>query len=131
MLVLDASVALEILLKTPLGVRCANHVLKAGESLHAPHLLDVEFAHVLRRLTLTGELQAADAQQALDGLQELPLIRHAHTALLQRMWMLRKSVSAYDAAYLALAEGLAAALFTCDTKLSRAHGHRAEIVLLK
>lgn len=130
MLVLDASVALELLLGTPLGMRCAARVLRARESLHAPHLIDVEFAQVLRRLTLAGEFPEAVAGRALAGLSDLPLLRHEHTALLGRIWQLRSAVTAYDAAYLALAEALDAPLVTCDGKLSRAHGHRARVELL-
>lgn len=131
MLVLDTSVALEVLLKTPLGVRCFERVLGGGEDLHAPHLIDVEFAQVLRRLTRSAALSSDLAQQALDDLRDLALERHPHTLLLPRIWQLRDSVSAYDAAYIALAEGLDAPLATCDTRLSRSHGHRASIELLR
>lgn len=127
---LDASVALELLLATPLGMRCAARVLRTGEALHAPHLIDVEFAQVLRRLNLSGELSDPGAARALTALRELPLFRHEHTALMGRIWQLRASVTAYDAAYVALAEALDAPLATCDGKLSRAQGHRARIELL-
>jgi predicted nucleic acid-binding protein len=130
MWVLDASVVLEILLKTPIGLRHADRVLQANDSLHAPHLLDVEVAQVLRRLTLAGELSADRAAQVLENLADLPLVRHEHVPLLERIWQLRDSVTAYDAAYLALAEGLPARLLTCDSKLSRSHGHKAKIDLL-
>lgn len=127
---LDASVALELLLGTPLGMRCATRVLRAGESLHAPHLIDIEFAQVLRRLTLARELPGSLAAQALAALPDLPLFRHEHMALMGRIWQLRTSVTAHDAAYLALAEALDAPLATCDAKLSRSHGHRARVELL-
>jgi predicted nucleic acid-binding protein len=106
-------------------------VLGGGEDLHAPHLIDVEFAQVLRRLTRSAALSSDLAQQALDDLRDLALERHPHTLLLPRIWQLRDSVSAYDAAYIALAEGLDAPLATCDTRLSRSHGHRASIQLLR
>jgi predicted nucleic acid-binding protein len=128
--VLDTSAALEVLLKTPLGVNAVPRVLHSDELLHAPHLLDIEFVHVLRRLTQTGAIQPTSAQQALDDLADLRLIRHPHGHLLQRIWELRPSVSAYDAAYIALAEALDMPLLTCDAKLSRSHGHRAKIHLL-
>lgn len=131
MLVIDASVALEVLLQTPLGVRCTGRVLGSGEELHAPHLLDVEFAHALRRLVRSAGLTANMAQRALDDLVDLALQRHPHTILMPRIWQLRNSVSAYDATYIALAEGLGAPLATCDGKLSRAHGHQAVVELLR
>ncbi|MEA2825510.1 MAG: hypothetical protein QOF03_1992 [Alphaproteobacteria bacterium] len=105
-------------------------ILNPDELLHAPHLLDIEFIHVLRRLTQSGAIQQTSAQQALDDLADLRLIRHPHGQLLQRIWELRSSVSAYDAAYIALAEALDMPLLTCDAKLSRSHGHRAKIQLL-
>ena len=130
MFVIDASAALEVLLKTPLGMRAAPRLLSPDEPLHAPHLLDIEFVHVLRRLTQSGTLERVAAQQGLDDLSDLQLIRHSHGTLLQRIWELRLSVSAYDAAYVALSEALDMPLLTCDAKLSRSHGHRAKIELL-
>ena len=97
MFVIDASAALEVLLKTPLGMRAAPRLLSPDEPLHAPHLLDIEFVHVLRRLTQSGTLERVAAQQGLDDLSDLQLIRHSHGTLLQRIWELRLSVSAYDA----------------------------------
>ena len=105
-------------------------VLHSDQLLHAPHLLDIEFVHALRRMTQSGTIQQSSAQQALDDLADLRLIRHSHGTLLQRIWELRASISAYDAAYIALAEALDMQLLTCDAKLSRSHGHRAKILLL-
>ena len=130
MIVLDASLVIEVLLRTPLGVRHTDRVLGGEESLHAPHLIDVEALQVLRRLTLAKELDAQRAAQALVTLVDLPLVRHDHTPLIGRIWELRKSVTAYDAAYIALAEALPAVLLTCDGKLARSHGHRARVELL-
>jgi predicted nucleic acid-binding protein len=104
--------------------------LHSDQLLHAPHLLDIEFVHALRRLTQSGAIQQASAEQALNDLADLRLIRHPHGQLLQRIWELRSSVSAYDAAYIALAEALDMPLLTCDAKLSRSHGHRVKIQLL-
>lgn len=130
MRVLDASVVIEILIRTPLGVRQAARVLSSDTSLHAPHLLDVEVLHVVRRLALTGDLDRQRAEEAMNTLADLPLVRHGHTAYIARMWELRASMTAYDAAYIALAEGLRAVLLTCDGRLARAHGHRATVELL-
>lgn len=97
--------------------------------LHAPHLLDVEVAQALRRLVQLGEIAPARAQQALDDHAALGIDRHSHEDLLPRVWQLRESISAYDAAYVALAEALEAPLLTCDAKLARSHGHRAKVEL--
>jgi predicted nucleic acid-binding protein len=129
-IVLDASLVIEVLLRTPLGVRHTDRVLGGEESLHAPHLIDVEALQVLRRLTLAKELDAQKAAQALVTLIDLPLVRHDHTPLIGRIWDLRNSVTAHDATYIALAEALPAVLVTCDGKLARSHGHRARVELL-
>jgi predicted nucleic acid-binding protein len=130
MLVVDASVMLELTLRTPKGALASAMILHAGEELHAPHLLDVEFTHTLRRMVREKELDPIAAQERLRDFLDLTLKRHAHTALIPTIWALRDSLSAYDAVYVALAESLAAPLITCDGRLSRSHGHRAEIRLI-
>lgn len=101
-----------------------------AEELYAPHLIDVEFLQALRRLVSVDRLREDSAGLALDRLRTWPIERYGHTGFVRRIWELRHSVSAYDAVYVALAEALGAPLATCDTKLSRTHGHRADIVLL-
>lgn len=128
MIVLDASVAVAILLPTQDGSRFRDRVLR--EKLHAPHLIDVEFANALRRMIRTGGVDTGAALRAIETMQTWRLQRHDHWDLLPRIWELRDSVSAYDASYIALAEGLRAPMMTCDGKLARAHGHSARIVLL-
>jgi predicted nucleic acid-binding protein len=128
--VVDASLLIEILLQTPLGARHTDRVLDSNESLHAPHLLDVEALQAIRRLTLARQISAVRAETALITLLDLPLHRHDHVPLLGRVWQLRASMTAYDATYIALAEGLPAVLFTADGRLARAHGHRAHVELL-
>jgi predicted nucleic acid-binding protein len=130
MRVLDASVLIEVLIGTPLGQRLAGTAFTPDDSLHVPHLLDVEVVHVIRRLTLSGDLERARAENALSALVDLPLIRHSHQPYVTRMWSLRDAMTAYDAAYISLAEGLNAVLLTCDGRLARAHGHRARVELL-
>jgi predicted nucleic acid-binding protein len=121
-IVIDASVVIEVLLQTNDGVVIGERLLNRRESLHAPHLIDVEVAQVLRRYVLRGELYPERARQALDVLAEFPLTRYAHEPLLGRMWALRDNLTAYDAAYVALAEGLRAPLMTRDRRLAAAPG---------
>jgi predicted nucleic acid-binding protein len=128
--VLDASVLVEILLQTPLGIRHMDRVLNSNDSFHVPHLLDLEILQAVRRLTLAGEIPIERAEAALVALLDLQLTRHEHTPFIGRIWQLRASMTSYDAVYVALAEGLSAVLLTCDSKLARAHGHHASIDLL-
>lgn len=129
MIVVDASAILELLLKTPAGERIAERLFGAGETLHAPHVLDLEVAQVLRRYERTGELEAARGAEALEDLADLPLSRYPHDLLLARIWELRRNVTAYDAAYIALAEALEAPLVTRDAALDSRRIHRARVEL--
>ena len=130
MIVVDASVVVEVLLQTNDGIVIAERLLDRRETLHAPHLIDVEVAQVLRRYVLRGEVYEERARQALDVLALFPLTRYPHEPLLTRMWELRENITAYDAAYVALAEGLRAPLVTRDRRLSGAPGVGATIELL-
>lgn len=120
MIVLDASALLEVLLQTPAAEPIAARIFDPDESLHAPHLLNVEVAQVLRRYTLAGEIDAERGREALNDLDDLALERYAHGPLMPRIWALRDNLTTYDAAYLALAEALGAALVTCDGGVHRA-----------
>jgi predicted nucleic acid-binding protein len=125
--VLDASVVLEVLLRMPAGRALEGRLFDPGETLHAPHLMDVEVAQVLRRYVATGEVDAYRCGEALEDLAGLPLTRYPHDLLLPRIWELRDNLSAYDAAYVALAEALAAPLLTRDRRLARAAGVQARV----
>jgi predicted nucleic acid-binding protein len=127
LIVVDASAMLEVLLGTETGARLEDRLLSRGESLHAPHLLDVEVAQVLRRYATAGELTPERGREALMDLADFPVHRYPHDVLLPRIWELRHNVTAYDAAYLALAETLAAPLVTCDGRLASAPGHAARV----
>ena len=127
MIVLDASAVLEILLQTEVGAPVAERLLMSDSSLHAPYLLDVEVAQVLRRFVTRGEVLEARARQALAALADFPLERYSHTILLPRIWTLRQNLTVYDAAYVALAEVLGATLLTRDGRIARAPGLAARI----
>lgn len=130
MIVLDASAAIEWLLRTDKGSRIEAKIFSGSNSLHAPHLLDVEATHALRRYVREREVTEARAQEALQNLVELRILRHRHTSLLRRAWELRHHLTAYDAVYVALAEALDAPLLTCDAKIAAAPGHHAIVELV-
>jgi predicted nucleic acid-binding protein len=130
-IVVDASALLELLLNTPASGRVADRLFSRNDTLHAPHVLDLEIAQVLRRYTLSGEIDAERGEQALEDLADLPLNRYPHDVFLFRIWTLRRNLTAYDAVYLALAEALDAPLVTRDSALARAPGHRAHVEVIR
>ena len=131
MIVIDASAVLELVLRTEKGKKVEARVLVSEESLHAPHLIDVEVTQALRRLVQLKEIKAERAKQALDDHAALNIKRADHVDMLERLWELRQSITAYDATYVALTEVLDAPLITCDSKLARSHGHRATVELIE
>lgn len=104
-----------------------RRISQPEESLHVPHLFEVEVVQVLRRHNLRGVLTPERAELALSRLRATRLIRYPHAPFWSRIWELRENLTAYDAAYMALAEALDAPLVTTDARLSRASGHRAKI----
>ena len=131
MIVIDASAVLELLLRTDKGIKVQERALVSTESLHAPHLIDIEVTQTLRRLVHLKEISAARGKQALEDHVALNIKRAEHREFLDRVWAVRDSVTAYDAAYVVLAEVLDAPLITCDAKLARSHGHGAQVELLE
>ena len=128
MIVVDTSAVIDVLIGRPADSRLAERVAGAGE-LHAPHLIDVEFLHALRRLVVTGKLGVDRAEDARQDFADLAIVRYPHGPLADRMWELRHNVTPYDAAFLALAEALEVPLVTCDGRLARSSGHHAHIEL--
>jgi predicted nucleic acid-binding protein len=129
-IVLDASAAVEVLLHTTKAQAVKDRLSLAGQTLHAPHLIDIEVVHAVRRYAVSGIIDPERCEAALIDFMDLALIRYPHNHLLPRIWELRNSMSAYDAVYVALAETLNAPLVTCDQKLARAEGHGARIELV-
>ncbi|NIM96818.1 MAG: PIN domain-containing protein [Proteobacteria bacterium] len=130
MIVLDSSVVLEVLLRTRVASQIEERVLLPGETLHAPHILDLEVAQVLRRYAVSESMKPERGLEALADLADLPITRYPHDIFLPRIWELRHNMTAYDAAYVALAEALPALLLTRDARLASASGHEAAIGLI-
>lgn len=130
MIVVDASALLEVLLRTPAAKAVEDRMFAPDQTLHAPHLIDVEVAQVVRRYAANGEIDGDRGRQALADLADLSLQRYPHDLLLPRIWDLRSNLTAYDAAYVALAEALEAPLLTRDRRLASAAGHRARVDLI-
>ncbi len=125
MIVVDASAMVEALI----GAEPAEELLSAlaGE-VEAPHLLDIEVLSALRGLHRSGRISDQQAEEARSNYFALTISRHEAAPLAERIWQLRHQFTAYDAAYLALAEGLDAPLLTCDSKLATS-GHSANVQL--
>jgi predicted nucleic acid-binding protein len=127
MIVLDTSAAVDWLLQTSAGKRIEQRIYAHQETLHSVHLIDVEFVQVLRRLVREGTLTPKRAQEAIDDMAALRITRYAPVLLVKRIWRLRQNLSAYDAAYVALAERLQAPLITRDQRIASAPGHTAAV----
>ena len=127
MIVLDASVVVELLTNGPLADSIGRDLAGRAEPLIVPHLLDVEALSALRNLAAGHRVDWHRSEQFLAGLAALPAERYAHTPLAGRIWELRHNFTAYDAVYIALAEATNSVLYTCDAKLRK--GHRAQVVV--
>lgn len=116
--VLDASAAVELVFGTRSGARILRRISDSRISLHSPELLDLEVLHVLRRYERTGAVSATRAGEAYRNLLDLDVRRHGHEPLRSRIWARRHNLTAYDAAYVTLAEILKAPLLTTDGRLA-------------
>lgn len=132
MIVLDASAVVAVLLDPGPGAeRIRERIESPGERLHVPHLMDLEVLHVLRRQALHGALTQRRSAEALKDLATITFVRYPHAPLVERIWELRRNLTAYDAAYVALAEALNAPLVTMDARLAQAPGHSAAVELYR
>jgi predicted nucleic acid-binding protein len=127
MIVLDASVVVELLSNGALADSLRRDLVESSDSFIVPHLLDVEAVSALRNMVAGRRFDAHRSGEFLAGLAALPAERYSHIPVLGRMWELRHNFTAYDAAYIALAEATDSVLYTCDEKLCK--GHRARVAL--
>jgi len=130
MIVVDASVVVQVLIADDIGLELAGRLAAEAEQVAAPQLLDVEVVSALRRLARSKAVPPAIASSVIDDLRALRIERHSHESLLVRVWDLRNVLTAYDAVYVALAEALHATLWTRDAGLARATGVHCRIQLL-
>jgi predicted nucleic acid-binding protein len=127
MIVSDASLLVDFLIDGGERGAWATAEIAAARHVCAPHLLDVEVLAALRKRVAARELSSSRALTAVRDLAELPIRRYPLVHLLERIWQLRGRLTAYDAAYVALAEALAVPIVTLDERLARAGGHGAEV----
>lgn len=128
MIVVDTSAVLEAIVARDPAPGLIQRLADDGD-LHAPHLIDVEVLQALRRLNALAELSDERASDARADFGELAIVRYPHYGLSGRIWELRHNLTAYDAAYVALAELLGVPLITCDRRLAEAPNHGAAVEL--
>jgi predicted nucleic acid-binding protein len=129
-IVADASTILELLLRTEAGGIAERRLLRRGETVHAPSLIDLEVTQVIRRYTRRGDVTSGWARSAIQVLAAFPMERYGHEPLLLRIWELRENLTAFDAAYVALAEALRCPLLTGDARLAGAAGIRTTVEVI-
>jgi predicted nucleic acid-binding protein len=124
-LVADASAAVAALLNAR-----ARSVLDGDLQVHAPHLMDSEVAGAVGTRVRRGKLDGRAGWDRLEHYRRLGITRHSTFPMFDRIWELRNNLSAYDAAYVALAETLDCPLLTGGARISRAPGLRCPMTLL-
>lgn len=128
MLVLDTSAILEALAARDPAPGLVERLANDGD-LHAPHLIDVEILDALRGMVMREEISEERAADARSDFADTAIVRYPHAPLSDRMWELRHNLSAYGAAFVALAELLAVPLITCDGRAASAPGHDVHVEL--
>ena len=128
MIVIDASAVVELLTAGSLADAISHAIGNPDQELAAPYIIDIEVMSALRGLAAGKRLiDRHSAAELIATFTSLPIDRYSHIPLLERIWELRHNFTAYDAAYIALAEQTDSILYTCDARL--ANGHRARTKL--
>ena len=126
MIVVDASTVIRLLANRGTDDMLRRR-LSAPRTLHAPHLIDAEVGSGVRGLLLGRKVDRERADEMLADFASLRITRHPLLPYLSRVIDLRDNLSAYDAAYVVLAEALAIPFLTTDAKLAGASGHSADV----
>lgn len=125
--VVDASVLVAALVDSGQHGDWAEGIIAAG-SLHAPELARVEAANILRRLERARRITTAEAHAAYEDLLQLDMALFPFDPFAERIWELRRTVTSYDAWYVALAEAVKLPLATLDIGLTKAKGPTCEFL---
>lgn len=130
MIVIDASILANVVGDDGDDGRRARQEFRAADGVAAPDLVDVETTAVLRKRWLSGSITDQRFSDAVTDLEDLDFDRYPTLQFMARAYQLRANVTAYDAAYVALAEELGCELITADSRLAKATGPRCAIRVL-
>ncbi|MGJ3231501.1 MAG: type II toxin-antitoxin system VapC family toxin [Oceanicaulis sp.] len=130
MIVIDASVGIDLFIRSDAAVAIRNRIDRAGRAMAAPEVFDLEILQTLRRFERNRLITPERSARALDVFRHAPIERYTHRLLAARIWALRENLTAYDAAYFALSEALEAPLWTRDAKFAGVPGHGAQVEIL-
>lgn len=130
MIVIDASAVFDLAIASPVGNEISDRLAAQDATLVAPELVDLEILQTMRRYVRAGKFDTVRARLALQNFDDLSIMRFSHAPLQARIWSLRDNLTAYDAAYVALAELLEAPLWTRDEKYRSVPGHGIAIEVL-
>lgn len=126
-LVTDASAIVDLLAGAP-NARAISGALAPFPEIDVPEHFHVEAISALRGMLLRGDIAADHAERALQLLPELRVVRHSIEPLARRIWSMRDTLTAYDAAYLAVAQNIDAQLLTTDRGLAAAAGKDQRLI---
>ena len=129
MTVVDASLVADAIRAT--GGPSQAALVQAAPPIAAPELLDLEIASAYRKLVAARTISSPQGEELLGRLRAMPITRHRHLGLLPRIWQLRGTTTAYDAAYIALAEKLGATLLTRDSALANIRAATCKVVVIR
>lgn len=127
-MIIDASVGVEIVRKTPLGQRAIQLL---DDNLHAPDIFLAEVFHVLKRMTVLKQITSRDAKISATLVGQMPLTFLTVSNYQSLLWDVSTKVSSYDAHYVVLAKSLGQPIITLDEKLMRRKDLGVEFVVVR